>query len=569
MKKIFNLLLCLLILFSLTGCKKDVEESTNNIGLNEEFTNSEEETTYTYKKSDLETDKVETVYVDADSSGNVEKIEVETTLKSKLEGDIKDAANLDNIINTSGDENYTIKDGVIYFENHGKDITYKGNTNKELPVNIKLTYYLDGNLIEPSELAHKSGHVKVEFKYNNNSYSDYSNIKVPFICISLIMLDDEKFSNVTVENGKLLSMSDNKIVTLYGEPGLKDSLQLYKVDTFDDIKLTDTAYFEADVEDFTLDYTATVVSNGLFDEVEDEDINDISNSINDLSDLNNKIDDIKDATNKLKDSSKELVDGVGKLNDGASQLNDGIQQYKEGIKAIGTLTEGMASLAFSIDTLAKNESSTLDTIKQLAEGLNTYVNTYETLLSQISNLANSINYDDSNNLSEDTINAIEQLKEIGNNVSSNEFIQLKEGVNTLLNTLNSEETANNIKALTDNASLLNKSASDLNSNDKKKALIDGISAIGEGSSSLKEGVNTLNDNMPKLTDGVNEFSDKLNDAIDDSRDDLNKLSGSNMKNIINNLKNTKKVDSEYDSFVGKLDGMTSSVSFIIETGEIK
>lgn len=41
------------------------------------------------------------------------------------------------------------------------------------------------------------------------------------------------------------------MAVLYGEPGLKDSLMLHKVDTFDDIKLNDSAYIEADVEDFT------------------------------------------------------------------------------------------------------------------------------------------------------------------------------------------------------------------------------------------------------------------------------------------------------------------------------
>ena len=42
-----------------------------------------------------------------------------------------------------------------------------------------------------------------------------------------------------------------------------------------------------------------------------------------------------------------------------------------------------------------------------------------------------------------------------------------------------------------------------------------------------------------------------------------------MKNIITNIKNIKKVDNNYDTFLGKIDGTSSSIMFTIETSEIK
>ena len=96
-----------------------------------------------------------------------------------------------------------------------------------------------------------------------------------------------------------------------------------------------------------------------------------------------------------------------------------------------------------------------------------------------------------------------------------------------------------------------------------------MNQIASVSSSLKSVINSLNSNMPNMTNTINEFSDKMNEAIDDSRDDLSKFSGTDMKNIVNNIKMLKNNDVNYDSFIGKLDGMTSSVSFIIETTEIK
>ncbi len=38
----------------------------------------------------------------------------------------------------------------------GSDIYYQGTTDKELPVTVKLTYYLDGKEISPEDLAVKA-----------------------------------------------------------------------------------------------------------------------------------------------------------------------------------------------------------------------------------------------------------------------------------------------------------------------------------------------------------------------------------------------------------------------------
>ncbi len=274
MKKLLVLMM-IVVLSACSGEKDTVVKS----GLNEEYVEDKQD--YKYKASDLKTDKVEVVYVTSDSYGEVKNIEVETTLKAKEDGELKDVNVLNNVINTSGDEDHDVEDDTLVFENHGSDITYKGNINKDLPVNVKLTYYLDDKEVMVEDLAHKSGHLKIVVDYINNT-------KVPFLCLTTMMLSD-RFSNIKVENGKLLSLGDTKMAVLYGEPGLKDSLMLYKVDTFDDIKLNDSAYIEADVEDFTLDYTATIVSNGLFKEIKDDDLNKLSSSLNDLSDLNEKL----------------------------------------------------------------------------------------------------------------------------------------------------------------------------------------------------------------------------------------------------------------------------------------
>lgn len=553
MKKLLVLMM-VVVLSACSGEKDTVVKS----GLNEEYVEDKQD--YKYKASDLKTDKVEVVYVTSDAYGEIKNIEVETTLKAKEDGELKDVNVLNNVINTSGDEEHDVEDDTLVFENHGSDITYKGNINKDLPVNVKLTYYLDDKEVMVEDLAHKSGHLKIVIDYINNT-------KVPFLCLTTMMLSD-RFSNIKVENGKLLSLGDTKMAVLYGEPGLKDSLMLYKVDTFDDIKLNDSAYIEADVEDFTLDYTATIVSNGLFKEIKDDDLNKLSSSLNDLSDLNEKIDDIKDASKKLKDEGNNLKDGVNKLNDAINGLDKGISEYNDNISQIGSMIDGISLLATSLDDLLKdtNVSNLKDNVNMCAsilDSIEVNLNLIISIKNDVDSNNENIDKIDVNQINdEETKNAILALKKIDlSGVDLEKLNDIKNDINDIKNDLSSFNTLNV------DTTTIKEECVGLSSN--KELLVGGMNEIANGSSSLKSVINKLNENVPNMTKAISEFSDKMNEAIDDSSDDLNKFSGADMKSIVNNIKMLKNNDKDYDTFVGKLDGMTSSVSFIIETAKIK
>lgn len=550
-------LLVLMMIIVLSACSGE-KDAVVKSGLNEEYVEDKQD--YKYKVSDLKTDKVEVVYVTSDAYGEIKNIEVETTLKAKEDGELKDVNVVNNVINTSGDEDYDVEDDTLVFENHGSDITYKGNINKDLPVNVKLTYYLDDKEVMVEDLAHKSGHLKIVVDYVNNT-------KVPFLCLTTMVLSD-RFSNVKVENGKLLSLGDTKMAVLYGEPGLKDNLMLYKVDTFDDIKLNNSAYIEADVEDFTLDYTATIISNGLFKEIEDDDLNKLSSSLNDLSDLNDKIDDIKDASNKLKDEGNNLKDGVNKLNDVINGLDKGISEYNDNISQIGSMIDGISLLATSLDDLLKdtNVSNLKDNVIMCAsilDSIEVNLNLIISIKNDVDSNNENIDKIDVNQINdEETKNAILALKKIDlSGVDLEKLNDIKNDINDIKNDLSSFNTLNI------NTTTIKEECVGLSSN--KELLVGGMNEIANGSSSLKSVINKLNENMPNMTKAISEFSDKMNEAIDDSSDDLNKFSGTDMKNIVNNIKMLKNNDKDYDTFVGKLDGMTSSVSFIIETAKIK
>ena len=119
--------------------------------------------------SESTADKEETVYVKTDANGEEKTVIVSDWLKNfSGEAKIKDATDLTDVENVKGNETYKRgkKDSITWNAN-GKDIYYQGTSDKNLPVSMKVTYYLDGKEISPKKLVGKSGKVKIRYEYEN------------------------------------------------------------------------------------------------------------------------------------------------------------------------------------------------------------------------------------------------------------------------------------------------------------------------------------------------------------------------------------------------------------------
>ena len=178
-------------------------------------------------------DKEETVYVKADADGTPNKITVETVLRAPENGEkIADVSTLSDIRNTEGDEEFTKDaDGVLWWENKGEDIQYKGAAQAALPVQVHIQYFLDEKEIAPGELAGKSGHLRMRFTYDNQEKRTVTvdgkqrEVCVPFAAMSTCLLPADVFSHVEVTNGKLISMGDQNLAVGTAFPGLEESLK--------------------------------------------------------------------------------------------------------------------------------------------------------------------------------------------------------------------------------------------------------------------------------------------------------------------------------------------------------
>ncbi|HBI72916.1 MAG TPA: hypothetical protein DDY59_06985, partial [Lachnospiraceae bacterium] len=119
-----------------------------------------------------EISKDETVYIIAGADGAVNKVIVSDWIKNAIASDkIQDQTDLENVVNVKGDETYTLDgDNIHVWDAQGNDIYYQGDIKKELPVDIAVSYKLDGNTVSAEELAGKSGKVTIRFDYTNHQY---------------------------------------------------------------------------------------------------------------------------------------------------------------------------------------------------------------------------------------------------------------------------------------------------------------------------------------------------------------------------------------------------------------
>lgn len=319
--------------------------------------------------------KDETVYVIANPDGTIQKIIVSDWIKNTLSNDkINDVTELENVENLKGDEEYTLGgDNTRVWDANGNDIYYQGTIEKELPVNMTVSYKLDGKTISPEELIGKSGKVTIRFDYKNNQYETVKingkdeTIYVPFMMLTGMLLDNEKFTNVEVTNGKVINDGDRTAVIGIALPGFNEDLGIETKE----FEIPSYVEINADVTDFSLGMTVTVATNALLNKIDTDKIDTASDLVDSMTGLSDAMTKLLDGSSALYnglctllEKSTELVDGIDKLAEGAKQLKDGAYSLDDGAKQ---LLDGTASLSQGLNTLSANNDKLNEGAKQVFE----------------------------------------------------------------------------------------------------------------------------------------------------------------------------------------------------------
>jgi len=173
----------------------------------------------------------ETVYTLLHADGAVKKTIVVDWLHLKGNGQatVTDFGQLSGITNLSGSEKPLVRDGQIIWQvdlNGERSIYYSGETNRPLPVEVSINYYLNGQKVDAAALAGKDGAVKIEITLKNRlrqkktiPFTGHNGVKrsvekelyTPLLSLVSINIPTERFTDLktgdamTVMTGKTIN----------------------------------------------------------------------------------------------------------------------------------------------------------------------------------------------------------------------------------------------------------------------------------------------------------------------------------------------------------------------------
>ena len=569
--------------------------------------------------------KSETVYAVMNGDGSIKSTTVSEHLYSASGlANVTDKTTLTDIQNTESDAEFTQNGEELVWNTNDTDVYYKGNTDKALPIDVKVTYALDGQEAALEDIIGKSGHLTVTVNLKNNE-TDTVNVNgkdrtivTPLITAVGVILGGDA-SNMTAEHGMIESAAKSSVAAFVTLPGVKDSLSGLLPDEVNSIEdyLQDTVTVEADVEDFTCPQvmvacatsTAALGTSNVFD----------LSSINDLT----------DGINQLNDAMSQLMDGASQLVDGTSQLAGGVLALLDGANTLNTgaaaLDEGLGQLTNGLDTLSANNAALNAGAQQVADGVLASANktlkegglidedmtwsNYEAVIDNILTMNDKTlaagrrkivrtvweqapSFKDSQldlalylsatKTNHDLEAALKLMQNFDASMLTGalEMVTNADAKNTAKAELkyqveNSQDMAD-VRALKTSLSQIQFFVSSVNqytagvqtAADGAHSAKDGSAQLAAGTKTLYDGVNTLNTGAGQLNDGAGRLNDGLNQFNEEG---ISKLTGALDQDQLHGLKTvldemTDRLN-DYTSFAGAPDDAESSVKFVYKTAE--
>ena len=569
--------------------------------------------------------KSETVYAVMNGDGSIKSTTVSEHLYSASGlANVTDKTTLTDIQNTESDAEFTQNGEELVWNTNDTDVYYKGNTDKALPIDVKVTYALDGQEAALEDIIGKSGHLTVTVNLKNNETGTVNvngkdrTIVTPLITAVGVILGGDA-SNVTAEHGMIESAAKSSVAAFVTLPGVKDSLSGLLPDEVNSIEdyLQDTVTVEADVEGFTCPQvmvacatsTAALGTSNVFDL---SSINDLTDGINQLNDAMSQLMDgasqLVDGTSQLAGGVLALLDGANTLNNGAAALDDGLGQLTNGLDTLSAnnaaLNAGAQQVADGVlasanktlkegglideDMTWSNYEAVIDNIltmndKTLAAGRRKIVRTvWEQEPSFKDSQLDLALYLSATKTNHDLEAALKLMQNFDASMLTGalEMVTNADAKNTAKAELkyqveNSQDMAD-VRALKTSLSQIQFFVSSVNqytagvqtAADGAHSAKDGSAQLAAGTKTLYDGVNTLNTGAGQLNDGAGRLNDGLNQFNEEG---ISKLTGALDQDQLHGLKTvldemTGRLN-DYTSFAGAPDDAESSVKFVYKTAE--
>lgn len=551
-------------------------------------------------------EKNETVYVILNHDGSVKDERVVNWIYGAGGGKTwTDYGSYSEILNMTSDlKPVTETDSVIWPATalEAGNFYYQGITDKELPVEISIKYYLDGREVSGDSLAGKSGKLKIIFKVENKLkgkesvvYTDYygslqNNYKeyyTPFLVQISVKANLNLFTEIKAPDAK-------KVVT--GEE-MNISFGSYPFPDEEFIIEMKGENIELDPINITI-----IPSEIIFPDTSDteEGLTDMADGVSDMEDGTNDIleglDKMISKSGDLQKGSSDLADAIAEINHGVYSLNSNSQDISDGFIQLlsGTkkFQDGSAVLVIGMTDIREGSGAIEQALNDSASGLSVISSNTAGLSSGMSDILT--NHDNLVNIAQALVNSDPS------NETYQQLLALASGEQMALSGITSGLQGINygISELSGGLNILSREYSAFNEGINKLAgganeLPAGLKQLYDGQKQLYDGWDQYSDAISKLYDGTRELCDETRDfpeninkfvnGIKDIRKGLNKLNKDGIlelkEGIIENINTLKeglalkdKINEsavKYNSFMDNNRNVKSSVQFLMKTEEIK
>ncbi|WP_026478805.1 hypothetical protein [Alkaliphilus transvaalensis] len=267
----------------------------------------------------------EVIYGTLQADGGVKEIYVVNILELPQAGVVTDYGNfvaLKNLTNTqeliskNGEVSVGAEEGLFYYQGTLKE--------KELPWNIELKYFLNGEDTPPADLAGKAGNLEIILNTSQNTKIDSRFYENYLLQVSL-NLDASTSSNIIAEGGTIANAGSNRMITYTILPGNEGKVRI-----------------TADVTDFSMEgiEISAVPFTMMMDNFD---------------------------TGEMTGQMLELSEAIILLNDGVAKLEKGTAEFKEGTI---TLEIGSSDFNEGLSDLDHSSKDLIEGSKEIKEALN-------------------------------------------------------------------------------------------------------------------------------------------------------------------------------------------------------
>lgn len=318
-------------------------------------------------------EKEEVVYADLEDSGRTKQVYVVNIFEGT--GEIRDYGDYQSVRNMSSTDEISREGEQIRISTNEEILYYQGNLKEgEIPWDIGIAYFLDGQEKTAGELAGAGGDLKIKIKIAENKEADPDFFQNYALQVTAA-LDTQLCWDIKAEGATEANVGGARQFTWTLLPGTEKTLTL-----------------SAKVSDFEMD---SISFNGVKLNMDvDIDEKELTDKFEDLekataaidagasqlsqgaSDLNEGVQTVKKKTEPLKKTGKEmekklkqagkLETASGEIKGAAQALAQGTQALKEGI-GYQSFKQAMAQQGLDLDALKSGNQELMKTLENLKQ----------------------------------------------------------------------------------------------------------------------------------------------------------------------------------------------------------